>query len=61
MSGIGGTYLGGGVYAADDGWQIVLQMLRGWRVERVSLDPEVMTELVRYARQRGLKFGGDDS
>jgi hypothetical protein len=61
MSGIEGVYLGDGVYVADDGWLFELQVSRDDRIERVFLDPGVMAELVRYARQRGVKFGGDDS
>jgi hypothetical protein len=44
------TYLGDGVYASFDGYQIWLETERGdgaWH--RIALEPPVMTALVAYA------------
>ena len=45
------TYLGDGLYASFDGWQIQLRAPRDGRDEIVFLEPSVYEELVRFAKQ----------
>lgn len=42
------TYLGDGVYASFDGWQIWLRAPREGGDHRVALEPEVYASLVAY-------------
>lgn len=44
-------YLGDGLYASFDGWQIMLRAPRGIGADHwVALEPNVYAELVRFAR-----------
>jgi hypothetical protein len=45
------TYLGDGVYASFDGYQIWLRVERNYGLEQIALEPEVMAELTRYAER----------
>jgi hypothetical protein len=48
------TYLGDGVYCLDEGGTLQLYTSNGKDVlSRIYLDPEVLLELVRFARHRG--------
>lgn len=54
------TYLGDGVYASFDGYQIWLRVERDGRHERIALEPETYASLVDYvanlrARMAALK------
>ncbi len=49
------TYIGDGVYASFDGYQIKLSTERDGRDEVIYLDPETYASLVRFAKQ----FYGD--
>lgn len=49
------TYIGDGVYASFDGFQIKLRTERDGRDEIIYLDPDTYTSLVRFAQQ----FYGD--
>ena len=51
------TYLGDGLYASFDGWQIKLRAPRESYDHVVYLEPEVYRELVRYA---GKCYGAHD-
>lgn len=44
-------YLGDGVYASFDGYQIWLTVERGGREEQVAIEPWVFMRLLRYAAQ----------
>lgn len=48
------TYLGDGVYATFDGWNIILD-LRAQGPEKICLEPEVMLALYKFAKQLGWK------
>lgn len=52
------TYLGDGLYAADDGYQILLIAPRASGVEHyVALEPRVLEEFFRYIeRNAGIKI-----
>ena len=43
------TYLGDGLYASFDGWQIQLRAPREFGEHLVYLDPQVFEALVRFA------------
>jgi hypothetical protein len=45
-------YLGDGVYASFDGFQIILD-LRAQGSDQICLDPSVLTNLFKYARKLG--------
>lgn len=48
-----GTYLGDAVYVAHDGFALVLATTDGVTVtNRITLEPEIYTALVRYVEQR---------
>ena len=42
------TYLGDGVYASSDGWQIILRAPREGGDHWVALEPEVFHALLKY-------------
>ena len=42
-------YLGDGVYALFDGYQIWLKVMRDGREERIALEPEVFLTLSEFA------------
>jgi hypothetical protein len=48
------TYLGDGVYAVFDGWNIVLD-LRAQGPDKICLEPEVLAALFLFAKQLGWK------
>lgn len=50
------TYLGDGVYAAHDGYQIWLGVDRNGRQERVALEPAVFAALVQYEQKLRMKY-----
>ena len=44
-------YIGDGVYASFDGYQIILETRNGYQTtNRIALDNKVLTELDRYAK-----------
>ena len=49
-------YLGDGLYASFDGWQINLRAPRGKDDHFVRLEPEVFDSLVRFAREVNIKY-----
>jgi len=49
------TYLGDGVYASFDGYQIWLRADRFGAEQAIAVEPEVLAQLVRYAAK---VFGG---
>ena len=51
------SYLGDGLYATFDGWQIVLRAPRADGDHRVALEPEVYTALLRFAERINGKYG----
>jgi hypothetical protein len=53
------TYLGDGVYATFDGWNIVLD-LRAQGPEKICLEPEVLHNLYKFAKSLGWKGDGRD-
>ena len=50
-------YLGDGLYATFDGWQIILRTPRNNGEHWVALDPEVFTTLVHFANGINNKYG----
>lgn len=44
-------YLGDGLYAAFDGWQVVLWAEREEGVHYVALEPEVLKSLLNYVKR----------
>jgi hypothetical protein len=48
------TYLGDGVYAVFDGWNITLD-LRAQGHEKICLEPEVLLALFKFAKSHGWK------
>ena len=42
------TYLGDGVYAAFDGWHIVLDLRGQDDTTRIALEPEVLAQLIKF-------------
>jgi hypothetical protein len=49
-------YLGDGLYARFDGWQIILSTPRGDTAHWVALEPETFTSLVRFAERINGKY-----
>lgn len=45
------TYLGDGLYASFDGWQITLRAPRSEGDHYVALEPDVFQALLRYAEE----------
>lgn len=45
------TYLGDGLYASFDGWQIILRAPRETGDHWVGLEPEVLNNLLRYIQE----------
>ena len=51
-----GTYIGDGVYASFDGWQITLVTYDGYRVTNViALEDNTMLALIEFARNHFAK------
>ena len=50
-------YLGDGVYASFDGYQIWLSTQREIGQHIIALDPFVLERLVEYAKKYGFKMG----
>lgn len=50
------SYLGDGLYATFDGWQIVLRAPREDGDHTVALEPEVFTALMRFAERINGKY-----
>jgi hypothetical protein len=50
------SYLGDGLYAEFDGWQIVLRAPREDGDHWVAIEPEVFTKLVRFAERINGKY-----
>ncbi len=54
------TYLGDGVYASFDGYQIWLHISNDKSFEiRLALEPEVFGELIRYADELRARLRGE--
>jgi hypothetical protein len=53
------SYIGDGLYAVFDGWQLVLRAGRHDGVHWVALEPEVYFNLVRFAQYLNDKYGVD--
>lgn len=51
MSSSNREYIGDGVYAEFDGYQIWLQTERDRGPERIALEPQVFNQLIGYARR----------
>ena len=49
-------YLGDGLYASFDGWQIVLRAPRDGGDHYVALEPEVLTALQQFIAELGRKY-----
>lgn len=48
-------YLGDGVYAEYDGYQVWVFIHNGYmELERIALDPTTMEQLVKYAKDHGV-------
>ena len=52
-------YLGDGLYASWDGWQIILRAPREGGDHWVALEPEVYTALLRFVRDVRSQAVGD--
>lgn len=52
------TYLGDGLYASFDGYQITLRAPRGNDDHWVCLEPSVFHSLIDFARACGIKVRG---
>ncbi len=50
------TYLGDGLYASFDGWQVILRAPREDGDHVVALEPEVIAELHRYLAELARKY-----
>ena len=50
--GSGETYIGDGIYASFDGWQIRLHTSREYDDHEVFLEPDTWATLVEYAAER---------
>ena len=51
------TYLGDGVYASHDGFQIKLDASDGVRThDTIFLEPDTLQALIDYAQRRGMKL-----
>lgn len=50
------SYLGDGLYASFDGWQIVLRAPRNDGDHWVALEPESYTNLIRFAERINGKY-----
>ena len=50
------TYLGDGLYASFDGWQVILRAPREGGDHFVALEPEVIVELQRYLGALARKY-----
>ena len=50
------TYLGDGLYASWDGFSIWLRAPRSNGDHYVALEPQMMRDLIEYARQKGMKL-----
>lgn len=46
---VDGIYIGDGVYASSDGWQIWLSTQRETGVDQIALEPAAMQNLIEYA------------
>jgi hypothetical protein len=51
------SYLGDGLYAEFDGWQLVLRAARQDGSHWVALEPEVYTNLIRFTEHINCKYG----
>lgn len=52
------TYLGDGVYARFDGYYIWLWTSNGVETsQKIAIEPEVFTKLLKFASAQGWKFG----
>jgi hypothetical protein len=49
-------YLGDGLYATFDGWQMILSAPRHGGEDWVALEPETYTNLVRFADELNRKY-----
>jgi hypothetical protein len=52
------TYLGDGLYASFDGWQVILRAPREGADHVVALEPEVMTAFHHYLEDLDRKYPG---
>lgn len=59
MEAINKEYLGDGVYAAFDGYNVWLTTPRQNGTHEIALEPEVLDKLLRYVRQWRPDFGKD--
>jgi hypothetical protein len=53
------SYLGDGLYASFDGWQLNLRAPRSEGDHYVALEPEVFLALVRFAKHINEKYAVD--
>lgn len=53
-------YIGDGVYASYDGYQICLATDRGKGLEKIYLEPAVLISLLNFAMQVGMIERGDE-
>ena len=51
------SYLGDGLYATFDGWQMILRTPRDGGDHWVALEPETFEALVRFAERINGKYG----
>ena len=51
------SYLGDGLYASFDGWQIILRAPRSDGDHWIALEPEIFAMLMRFAEQINKKYG----
>ncbi|MGE5163048.1 MAG: hypothetical protein ACM3IH_03355 [Sphingobacteriales bacterium] len=51
------SYLGDGLYATFDGWQIILRAPRPDGDHWVAIEPEIYTNLLRFAERINGKYG----
>jgi hypothetical protein len=54
------TYLGDGLYASFNGWQIILRAPRRGGDHTVALEPEVYENLTKYAAHLKANMGSAD-
>jgi hypothetical protein len=54
----GERYLGDGLYASFDGWQVILRAPREHGDHYVALEPEVMMSFRRYLEALYLEYPG---
>ena len=53
-------YIGDGVYVANDGYNIILELTAQEPQHRIALEPVVFDALVAYQKRLAEKYGGKE-